>query len=127
MMCRLLLVAGLAYLLGLWTGSAFAAERCVSLTVRPTAMLISSDVDVQARVARHADHRALTVAWDSDVGAGGSRFFDLEGADDRVLFQWWNPNQPAGAYVFEARVYNARGEVQGTARAHIRSIESEVP
>ena len=78
-MRRLLLVAGLAYLLGLWSGTLFAAERCVSLTVRPTAMLISSDVDVQVRVTRHEDHRLLSVAWDSDTGNAGSRLFALEG------------------------------------------------
>lgn len=122
-MRRLLLVAGLAYLLGLWSGTLFAAERCVSLTVRPTAMLISSDVDVQVRVTRHEDHRLLSVAWDSDTGNAGSRLFALEGEHERVLFQWWENQYPPANYRFEARVFDGRGEVLGVARAQIRTAE----
>jgi hypothetical protein len=114
----------LAFLLGLALGAQLhAAEPCVRLQLRPQVLLRRSDVDVQARVAPHADHRALVVSWDSDAGAGGSRTFDLEGDHDRVLFQWFNHEQPAGHYVFEARVFDAGGRQLAVARQQIRSIE----
>ena len=122
---RWLWIVGLAFLLGLLLGAQLHAADCVRLQVRPSFLLHRGDVDVQARVARHADHRALTVIWNSDTGAAGSRSFDLEGTDtDTVLFQWTNKDQPAGAYVFVARVSDAGGRALGSSRAEIRSLES---
>src|ERR671934_243827 len=72
----------------------YAATPCVTLRVRPTVMLGPGDVDIQARVARHADHRTLRVAWDSDVAGAGARQIPLEADTDRVLVQWWNKDQP---------------------------------
>ena len=113
-----------AFLVG-WAFGAnvHAAERCVQLQVRPRILLFRGDVDVQARVARHADHRTLKVAWDSDAGAAGSRTLDLEGDRDQVLFQWWNRAQPPGNYVFEARVYDAGGRQVGFDQQRIHSTE----
>jgi hypothetical protein len=118
----------LAFLLGLGLGTRLSAaepERCVTLHVRPTILLRPGDVDVQARIAHHADHRRLRVSWDSDVGAGGSRELPLEGDSDRALVQWWNKDQPAGHYVFEARVIDAGGRVLGSDRAEIHAPERE--
>ena len=123
----LLVLLVLAYALGVWTGTLFAAETCVTLNVRPNVMLVQGDVDVQARVRRHGDHRGLAVAWDSDVGVAGSRWFDMEGDRDRVLFQWWNRHQPAGNYVFLATTFDALGHETGRATATIRSVEQEQP
>lgn len=118
----------LAFLLGLLCGAraASAAEPCVRLQVRPRILLFRGDVDVQARVARHVDHRRLLVAWDSDQGAAGSRLFSLEGDHDRVLFQWWNRDQPPAHYAFEARVYDDHGKQVGFDRAEIQTA-SEGP
>jgi hypothetical protein len=114
----------LAFLVGLALGAQLhAAEPCVRLQLRPQVLLRRGDVDVQARVAPHADHRVLRVSWDSDAGAGGSRTFDLEGDRSPVLFQRWNQEQPAGHYVFEARVFDAGGRQIAVARQQIRSIE----
>lgn len=115
----------LAFLLGLALGAQLHATEppCVRLQLRPQVLMRRGDVDVQARVAPHADHRVLRVDWDSDAGAGGSRTFDLEGDRSPVLFQWWNQEQPAGHYVFEARVFDAGGRQLAFARQQIRSIE----
>jgi hypothetical protein len=115
-----------AFLVG-WVFGAHtqAAEPCVQLQVRPQILLFRGDVDVQARVARHVDHRTLNVAWDSDAGAGGSRTFGLEGDRDQALFQWWNRAQPAANYVFEARVYDAGGRQVGFDRAQIRTADAQ--
>lgn len=116
----------LAFVLGILFGLQLqAAGPCVRLEVRPQFLLSRGDVDVQAHVARHTDHRALVVVWNSDVGAAGSRSFDLEGtATDTVLFQWTNRDQPAGRYTFEARVSDAGGRALGSSRAEIRSLEA---
>ena len=114
----------LAFLGGLLCGVRLQAADCVRLQVRPQMLLRTSDVDVQAHVARHPDHRALVIVWNSDVGAAGSRSFDLEGtATDTVLFQWVNRDQPAGHYLYEARVTDAGGRPLGSSRAEIRSVE----
>jgi len=115
----------LAFVLGVWFGLQLqAAGPCVRLEVRPQVLLSRGDVDVQAHVARHTDHRALVVVWNSDTGAAGSRSFDLEGTDtDTVLFQWTNKDQPAGRYTFEARVSDAGGRALGSSHAEIRSLE----
>jgi hypothetical protein len=121
-----IVLVGLAFLIGLVLGTqVHAAEAipCVRLQVRPPFLLQRGDVDVQARVAHHADHRALVVSWDSDAGAGGSRTFDLEGDHDRALFQWINHDQPAGHYVVEARVFDAGGRQVGRDRKEIHTAE----
>lgn len=118
-----LVLVFLAFLGGLLCGVQLQAAECVRLQVRPQQLLQTGDVEVEAHVARHADHRALKIAWASDVGTGGSRSFDLEGADDRVLFRWINRAQLAGHYVYEARVYDAGGRAVGSSRAEIRSID----
>lgn len=115
----------LAFLIGLVLGTqVHAAEAsCVRLQLRPQFLLQRGDVDVQARVAHHADHRALVVSWDSDTGAGGSRSFDLEGEGDRALFQWVNHDQPPGHYVVDARVFDGGGHQVGHDRREIRTAE----
>jgi hypothetical protein len=114
----------LAFLLGLLLGAQLHAADCVRLQVRPSFLLSRGDVDVQAHVARHADHRALTVIWNSDTGAAGSRSFDLDGtATDTVLFQWVNKDQPPGHYIYDARVSDAGGRALGSSRAEIRSLD----
>ncbi len=126
----------LAFLLGWIAGELHAEEysrstsfevppvRCVHLHLRPQVLISLGDVDVQVRVARHADHRALVVSWDSDRGFAGSRTFDLAGDHDRALFQWWNRDQPAAHYVYEARVFNAAGRSLDVDRKEIQTIEA---
>jgi len=115
----------LGMLLGLLLGAQLHAADCVRLQVRPSFLLSRGDVDVQAHVARHTDHRALVVIWNSAEGGAGSRSFDLEGTDrDRVLFQWTNKDQVAGHYIYDARVTDAGGRALGSSRAEIRSIEA---
>jgi len=119
-------IVALAFLFGLVLGTRVHAadEPCVRLQLRPQFLLQRGDVDVQARVGRHADHRQLQVSWDSDAGAGGSRRFDLEGDRSPALFQWWNVSQPPGHYVFEARVFDAGGRQVGAVdRKEIRTAE----
>jgi hypothetical protein len=115
----------LAFVLGILFGLQLqAAGPCVRLEVRPQFLLRTEDVTVEAHLARHADHRALTISWNSDAGAGGSRSFELDGTDtDRVRFHWINREQPAGRYLFDARVTDAGGRVLGSSRAEIRSLE----
>ena len=121
---RWLWIVGLAFLLGLLLGAQLHAADCVRLQVRPSFLLSRGDVDVQAHVARHADHRALVVIWNSETGGAGSRSFELEGTDrDGVLFQWTNRDQVAGHYVYDARVTDAGGRALGSSRAEIRSLE----
>ena len=123
---RRLWIFVLGVLLGLILGAQLHAAECVRLQVRPQFLLRSGDVDVQAHVARHTDHRALVVIWSSPEGGAGSRSFDLEGRDtDTVLFQWTNKDQIAGHYVYDARVTDAGGRALGSSRAEIRSLESE--
>lgn len=117
------LLSALIYALGFWVGTASAAEHCVAITVRPAVMLTRGDVDVQVRVQRHDHHRGLSVVWDSEDGSGGSRWFDLEGAQARVLFQWWNRSQPPAHYIYAARVFDAQGQELNQARTEIRTIE----
>jgi len=119
-----LVLVFLAFLGGLLCGAQLHASDCVRLQVRPQLLLRTGHVDVEAHVARHADHRALVIIWNSDVGAAGSRSFDLEGTDrDAVLVWWQNRDQPAGHYVFDARVTDAGGRTLGSSRAEIRSAE----
>lgn len=121
---RRLWIFVLGVLLGLLLGAQLHAADCVRLQVRPQFLLRTGDVDVQASVARHRDHRALTVIWNSDTGGAGSRSFDLEGTDrDGVLFQWTNRDQLAGHYVYDARVTDAGGRPLGASRAEIHSLE----
>ena len=110
---------------GRWAGTAFAAERCVSIKVRPDAMLVSSDVDIQIRVSRHEDHRWLAIAWDSDIGNAGSRTISLEGEHAPALFQWWENQYPPANYRFLARVLDSRGQELGSAQAQIRTVLPE--
>jgi hypothetical protein len=117
------LLLALMYALGFWTGTVYAAERCVAIKVRPTIMLTRGDVDVQVRVQRHDHHRGLSVVWDSEDGYSGSRWFDLEGAQDRVLFQWWNKSQPPAHYIYAARVFDAQGRELDQARIEIQTLE----
>lgn len=116
---RVMIIVALAYLLGLWTGRAFAAEKCVSLKVRPTIMLLRSDVDVQIRVSRHDHHRLLFIEWESDIGYAGSRAIGLEGADAPVLFQWYERQYPPANYQFVARVFDEMAREVGRAGAQI--------
>jgi hypothetical protein len=121
---RGLWIAGLAFLLGLLLGTQLHAADCVRLQVRPQFLLRTGPVDVQAHVARHADHRALVIAWNSDTGGAGSRSFDLEGtATDAVLVQWTNRDQIPGHYFYDARVMDAGGRVLGVSRAEIHAPE----
>ena len=114
----------LGVILGLLLGTQLHAAECVRLQVRPQFLLRTQDVDVQAHVARHSDHRALVVLWNSDTGGAGSRSFDLEGtATDTVLFQWVNKDQVPGHYIYDARVTDAGGRALGSSRAEIRSLE----
>lgn len=114
----------LAFLGGLLCGVQLQAAECVRLQVRPQFLLRGGDVDVQAHVARHTDHRALVIVWNSDVGGAGSRSFDLDGtATDTVLFQWTNKDQAAAHYIYDARVTDAGGRSLGSSRAEIRSVE----
>ena len=125
-----LLILGLLalmFLLGVATGHAIAAERCVDLTVRPQVWLKGGDIDIKARVRPHADHRWLVVSWESDRGTAGSRTLQLEGDHERVLFQWWEKNYPAGNYVFDAAVYNAQHELLGREQQTIRTAAIEDP
>jgi hypothetical protein len=118
-----LVVIALVLGLLLWIATLEAAD-CVRLQVRPQLLLRSGHVDVEAHVARHADHRALVIVWNSDVGAAGSRSFELEGSDRDAALVWWqNRDQPAGHYVFDARVTDAGGRTLGSSRAEIRSAE----
>lgn len=121
---RWLWLAVLAFILGILLGTQLHAAECVRLQVRPTFLLRTGDVDVQAHVARHADHRALVVIWNSDAGGAGSRSFDLDGTDrDAVLFQWVNRDQVPGHYIYDARVTDGGGRSLGTSRAEIHSVE----
>lgn len=121
---RRLWIFVLGVLLGLLLGAQLHAAECVRLQVRPQVLLRTSDVDVEAHVARHRDHRALVVIWNSDTGGAGSRSFDLEGTDrDGVLFQWTNRDQVPGHYRYDARVTDAGGRPLGSSRAEIRSLE----
>ncbi len=117
-------LALLAFLLGMVIAShAEARGRCVTLQLRPLILISLGDVDVQVRVARHADHRALLVSWDSATGFAGSRTFALNADHDRVLFQWWNKDQPAAAYVYEARVFDDRGRSLDVDRKEIHTAD----
>jgi hypothetical protein len=101
----------LIYLLGLVTGHALAADRCVRLQVRPQVLLVRGDVDVEVHVGRHGDHRWLQIVWESDTGPSGGREIPLEGEAARPLFQWRERRWPAANYIFQATVLNAAHEV----------------
>lgn len=105
-----------------WLIGDVGAQSCVTVRVRPAAMMRESDIDVQVRVARHADHRRLIVAWDSDAQAGGRRERTLAGDADKVLFQWWHLHQPAGNYLFVAWVLDGRARVLGTDRVRVLGV-----
>ena len=123
---RWLWLAVVMFILGIVLGTRLHAAECVRLQVRPQLLLRTGDVDVQAHVARHADHRALVVVWNSTEGGAGSRSFDLEGTDrDGVLFHWTNRDQIPGHYTYDARITDAGGRALGSSRAEIRSVESE--
>lgn len=113
---------GVTFAIGILLGTQLHAAECVRLQVRPQFLLHTGDVDVQAHVARHTDHRALVVIWNSDTGGAGSRSFELEGTDrDGVLFSWTNRDQLPGYYLYTARVTDAGGRALGASRAEIHS------
>ena len=102
-----------------------ATTRCVWLHVRPTVLLRRGDIDVEARVARHADHRRLTIAWISDVGAEGRSDEMLDGDMARVVYQQWLRDQPAGRYRFVAQVLNEHDRIVGQDEVWIIGPELE--
>ncbi len=113
----------LIFILGFATGTAYGAERCVTLQVRPTVMLQRADIQVEARIVRHADHRMYVVAWTSDIGSEGSTQRQLEGADAAVLQTLSLRDQPAGHYLFTAAVFGPRGQLLARDQAEIRTLD----
>lgn len=115
----------IGFLLGLlFAETVHAAEPCVELRVRPRFMLRRGDLDLTARVRRHADHRALVVAWTSDVGSEGSSVTVLEGDRARTLVPLMLHDQPAARYVISAVVVDSAGQVLGRDRADIEAPET---
>lgn len=112
----------LIFLLGFLCGAASvsAAELpCVQIRVRPRVLIARGDIDVQTRVARHADHRQLRIEWTSDTGWAGSSERELAGAAAPVLYQFWLADVPAANYDFLASVRNSDGRIAGRDRAQI--------
>ena len=88
-------------------------------------MVTAGDIDIQARVARHADHRHLRISWTSDVGAEGRSDETLDGDLARVIYQQWLLDQPAGRYRFVATVYNGSDHIIGQDEVWIIGPEIE--
>lgn len=126
---RWVLVLLLIFLFGVLCGrtTASAAPPCVTLQVRPAIVLPMTRVDVrlELRIPRHADHRAYSVAWTSDVGSEGSLARQLEGDASEVLHTHLLRGQPAANYQFVAAVYDARGRAVGRHTAEIRSPDPD--
>ncbi len=116
-------VFALIFLLGFATGTVYGAERCLTVRVRPTVMLQRGDIQVEARIARHADHRVYAIAWTSDIGSEGSTQRQLEGADAAALQTLSLRDQPAGHYFFSAAVFGPRGQLLARDRAEIRTLD----
>ena len=125
----------LAFLLGFASGSAHAApgtprletegvdERdCVQLHVRPGVMwpLSSSDIHIEAKVARHAHHRRFAIAWDGGAAGSGSSVQSLNGDDEPFLHVRTIKDAPAARWQFVAEVYDDHGRVVGRDIAEIR-------
>lgn len=111
----------IGFVIGLFCGAqlAHAAEPCVRLHVRPLVMIGWSDLDVQMRVTRHADHRHLRLDWRSDRGSAGASERQLEGEASAVHYQHWLRTQPPANYDVEATVHDDRGRIAGRDRARI--------
>ena len=116
-----------AFLMGLVLGSRpQAAERCITLRVNPALMLRRGPIDVQTHIRGHADHRAFMVAWSSDTGSEGSSGpTSLFGEQSNTVFDLPLRDQPAGNYVFIARVFDGAGHLLGEDRKEIHQPESE--
>lgn len=115
----------LAFVLGFLFGSVTRAESCVRLIVRPRVMLEPTTIRIEARVAKHADHRAYRLDWDSDTGSTGSSTRPLSGDAGAELLTLQLPDQPPGHYEFLARIFDQAGHVTGSDRAFVDAPSHE--
>ncbi|HVL65737.1 MAG TPA: hypothetical protein VM364_00615 [Vicinamibacterales bacterium] len=121
----LLALVTLTFIVGLWCGTQVHAASCLTLKVRPQAMLRRGDVSVEARIPRHADHRLLAVSWLSENGKDGGYQVPLEGDQAPAVRTDWLRDMPPAHYVFTAAVIDSRGKVVGRDRAEILTIEGD--
>ena len=132
----LLIAIGLAFIIGFAAGAAaqdkplfrtevVAARERLDLHVRPDVMMpmTSDDIRIEARLARHPDHRQLAITWDGGAAGGGSSVRTLDGDAEPYLFVRTLRNQPAATWRFVAEVYDDRGKVVARDAAEIRMPE----
>jgi hypothetical protein len=106
-------------LLGLACQWLAAAEPCIeSMEFEPKAAaamfpLQRYEFKIRVRVARHADHRLLDLAYDGPVSGRSTR--QLDGDEDAVTQRFQFRDLPGGRYVFTARVLDNKGKVVGGA------------
>lgn len=101
------------------------AEACLSLRVRPLVMITAGDVYVEARIRRHADHRAYDIVVTSvDGNEAISGPYALAGVDGPALVNLMLKAYPAADYVVEVRIYNQSGEVVARARQEVRTADT---
>ncbi len=73
--------------------------------------MTSGDIRIEARIARHPNHRQLAITWDGGAAGGGSSVLTLNGDAEPYLFVRTLKNQPAATWQFVAEVYDDRGKV----------------
>ena len=117
------LIVFLTFVFGVWCGSRVHAASCISLRVRPGVMLQRSDVTIETRIARHADHRRLAVSWASDNGKDGGFQVSLDGDQAPAFRSDVVRDMPPANYALIAAVYDTRGKMIARESAEIRTVE----
>ena len=86
-------------------------------------MLQRSDVTIETRIARHADHRRLAVSWASDNGKDGGFQVSLDGDQAPAFRSDVVRDMPPANYALIAAVYDTRGKMIARESAEIRTVE----
>lgn len=83
----------------------------ITMWISPSAQLAGEYGRVQKtvviRIVKHTDNRAVTLAWGSDIGESGSRFFQIDGEKSAAAittYIWLTK----GTYNIEACLYKTR-------------------
>lgn len=99
--------------------SAAPLEPCVTLRVRPLVMLQRGDIEIDALIPPHPDHKAYVLMWNSDVGVGGRQVRQLDSTSLLLQMQRLRDMPPAH-YRFAATIYDAHDHVLGHDAVEIR-------